>query len=286
MIDPRFVFFSEKLNQLNHVLVALDSAILDDGADKLPAWVSTAFPEDTLNLNLVTRRLVSDIYQTLNYVNELKSNETLKLPGFIGSSQATLDCAYTVNAIKTELEDILRSFSESRALGMKLRADLKLYLQGEGFVRPHFKHITRSLPILTERPVLIGFSQSQSKGYFPRLSIREAEEKLLAYGEIHAHIQLQLNKLAKLTEPKDTPIFRVIREERHGIINANIKYASGSRKSKRVSLPLLFPTEPQQPPPQWSINTPKGSQAHTTVVRSDTLYLGEPFLPTLHAYLL
>ena len=83
MIDPRFVFFSEKLNQLNHVLVALDSAILDDGADKLPAWVCTAFPEDTLNLNPVTRRLVSDIYQTLNYVNELKSNETLKLPGFI-----------------------------------------------------------------------------------------------------------------------------------------------------------------------------------------------------------
>jgi hypothetical protein len=74
----------------------------------------------------------------------------------------------------------------------------QLYYTGLG--RIHLKQLYRHIPILTHRPEKIGFTWYSNGRSIKKLTITQAQNKLLAMGEEKSHIQQQLQKLNTLPE--------------------------------------------------------------------------------------
>ncbi|MDT0500479.1 MULTISPECIES: DNA replication terminus site-binding protein [unclassified Halomonas] len=158
------------------------------------------------------------------------------------------------------------------------------HLRGEGLARVHLKQCWRAIPA-SEAPLtrvrLAWYSSGRS---IKKLTVREAEQKLLTFDSEAPHIRIQLRKLAGI--PSGEPLAQVQRQA--PLMRANLFYREPledgrTRRAMNVALPLFVPS-PDGRLPDHNLPPLQPPETRTRARRRDEKLEDEPFLPSLRVY--
>lgn len=212
--------------------------------------------------------------------------------GLIAADEDLLEHVTRVNAAKANFAEILaRIRLEAATLIPELKAVLPFrhpalhtHLRGQGLARLHLKQCWRTLPVADaplSRARLAWYSSGRS---IKKLSVHDAEKKLLALDQDAPHIRIQLQRLAGIPdrEPlaqvqKQAPLMRANLFFREPLVDGRL------RRAMNVALPLFIPSHTGQLPDH---NTPPPfpNDKRTRAKRSDERLEDEVFLPSLRVY--
>jgi hypothetical protein len=215
------------------------------------------------------------------------------------ANEEAIDLAIKINQAKDDFKALVQTVQKSdKDLWLSQKAQLnsrhqnlrnQLYYTGLG--RIHLKQLYRHIPILQQRPEKIGFTWYSNGRSIKKLSISQAQDKLLAMGEEKAHIQQQLQKLNTL--PEHETLAQI--QTQVPVVRANLVFkllndkghVETLRKAMNVSLPLLVPEEDNPALPSFNQIDEQPPQQRTRIARCDFKICEEVFLPSLrvHRYL-
>ncbi|MBL4796494.1 MAG: DNA replication terminus site-binding protein [Oleispira sp.] len=238
-------------------------------------------------------------YQDIWYRDQQDGRETRSCYGLVMANEAIITLAQEINLAKDTFKSLVQQIQKTdKDLWLSQKAQLntrhqtlrnQLYYTGLG--RIHLKQLYRHIPILPHRPEKIGFTWYSNGRSIKKLTVAQAETKLLAMGEEKVHIQQQLQKLNTLPEHE---ILAQIQTQ-VPVVRANLVYkllnekghSETIRKAMNVSLPLLVPEESSPLLPSFNQIDEQPPVARTRIARSDFKICEEMFLPSLrvHRYL-
>lgn len=212
--------------------------------------------------------------------------------GLIAADEALLEHVAAVNAAKAHFGDILGLIrQESTALIPELKAVLPFrhpalhtHLRGQGLARLHLKQCWRALPVADAPLSRVRLSWYSSGRSIKKLTVRDAEQKLLALDHGSPHVRIQLERLA--TIPDGEPLAQV--QKQAPLMRANLFFqeplADGRvRRAMNVALPLFIPS-PDGRLPNYNLPPPFPSEKRTRAKRSDERLEEDVFLPSLRVY--
>ncbi|GAA3895387.1 hypothetical protein GCM10022228_03050 [Halomonas cibimaris] len=218
--------------------------------------------------------------QTRNYI------------GLVAANDALLDAVIRANAAKSRFSDALQAIkqqapsllSEGRERLPRRHPRVQTVLERNGLARLHLKQCWRHLPV-AEAPVSrVRFAWYSSGRSIKRLSVRQAEEKLLALDSDAAHVRLQLRRLAGI--PSSEPLAQV--QPQAPLMRANLFFteplADGhTRRALNAAMPIFVPSaQGRLPHTNCPALTPP--EKRTRARRRDEKLEHEPFLPSLRVY--
>lgn len=212
--------------------------------------------------------------------------------GLIAANEALLDEVASVNAAKARFADLLgRIRKESAAMIPEIKAVLPFrhpalhnHLRGQGLARLHLKQCWRALPVADAPLSRVRLAWYSSGRSIKKLSVREAEQKLLALDHEAPHIRIQLRKLAGI--PDSEPLAQV--QKQAPLMRANLFFQEPltdgrQRRAMNVALPLFIPSADGKLP-DYNLPPPFPNEKRTRAKRSDERLEEEVFLPSLRVY--
>ncbi|MDR5865986.1 DNA replication terminus site-binding protein [Halomonas koreensis] len=248
------------------------------------AW---AFGEARADADWLHRTLLDFWYQ-----DGQDGRSTRSHVGLIAAPEPVMAQAVAVNAAKRAFAAQLARIRErAPSLVPEAKAVLPFrhprlhgHLRGSGLARLHLKQCWRAIP-LAEAPVArVRLAWYTSGRSIKRLTVREAEQKLLALDTEAAHVRIQLERLAGL--PDREPLAQVQRQA--PLMRANLFFREPlddgrRRRAMNVALPLFLPAEDGRLPDH---NQPPAQppQARTRSRRRDERLEPEPLLPSLRVH--
>lgn len=212
--------------------------------------------------------------------------------GLIAADQQILEHVEKVNEAKDDFAGILAKIREHAAdLIPEIKAVLPFrhpalhaHLTGQGLARLHLKQCWRAIPVANAPLSRVRLAWYSSGRSIKKLSVRDAEKKLLALDTESPHIRIQLKHLAGI--PDSEPLAQV--QKQAPLMRANLFFteplADGrERRAMNVALPLFIPSTdgllPDHNQPQ-----PTPQEKRTRAKRSDERLEDTPFLPSLRIY--
>jgi hypothetical protein len=212
--------------------------------------------------------------------------------GLIAADQQILEHVEKVNEAKDDFAGILAKIREHAAdLIPEIKAVLPFrhpalhaHLTGQGLARLHLKQCWRAIPVANAPLSRVRLAWYSSGRSIKKLSVRDAEKKLLALDTESPHIRIQLKHLAGI--PDSEPLAQV--QKQAPLMRANLFFteplADGrERRAMNVALPLFIPSTdgllPDHNQPQ-----PTPQERRTRAKRSDERLEDTPFLPSLRIY--
>jgi hypothetical protein len=268
-------------------------------------WVPLPEDEESNYYAMLNRAIHS--YLDLWYEGDQDGRETRSYPGLIGADEQLLKLATEVNQHKDRFQQVVQALQEQDSKAWKKLHDLlpeknthiRQLLSMSGIGRLHLKQIYRHIPILEKKPAKVGFSWYTSGKSIKRISTEEAARLLLQLSQESPHIQIQLDKLARIS-PKE-PLARL--QTLAPIVRANIVYQSeitnadedtkrkksitdnpAERKAMNVSLPIMFQLAKNTAFPNHNEISLIPPTERTRVRRSDIRIEDEPFLPSIRVF--
>lgn len=218
--------------------------------------------------------------ETRNYIALVVADETL------------LEKCNAINAAKTHISDVLRHIKQThpKALGQikqqlpKRHPEVDQVLRQSGLARLHLKQCWRHLPIAPAPVSRVRFAWYSSGRSIKKLTVSEAEQKLLALDTHAPHIRIQLRKLAGI--PSSEPLAQV--QTQAPLMRANLFFTEPlddgqTRRAMNVALPLIVPS-PRQQLPHIKMPPLEPPTQRTRAKRRDEKLAPEPFLPSLRVY--
>ncbi|WP_458525822.1 DNA replication terminus site-binding protein [Onishia taeanensis] len=212
--------------------------------------------------------------------------------GLIAADARMLEQVAEVNQAKDAFARILSEIREHAAdLIPEIKAilpfrhpTLHAHLIGQGLARLHLKQCWRSLPVANAPLSRVRLAWYSSGRSIKRLSVREAETKLLALDVDAPHIRIQLKQLAGI--PDGEPLAQV--QKQAPLMRANLFFseplADGrERRAMNVALPLFIPSADGRLP-HHNAPLPSPQEKRTRAKRSDERLEDTPFLPSLRVY--
>ncbi|WP_207061085.1 DNA replication terminus site-binding protein [Motiliproteus sp. SC1-56] len=273
----RVVEAFESLNrQLDHLKNWLDRS-------DLPFWVPLTEEEQARGLDPRTRLV--ELCCNLWYRHAGDGRRTDSRHGLVAADAAGLACAHAVNRAKQEFQQALGALRQlektdwSRQLGRR-PSDLREALSSKGLARLHLRQCYRQIPCTDQHPERVGFNWYCSGRSIQRIRADKAHAALLKLDTHSAHIQVQLDKVARL--PPHTGLARV--QQQAPLMRANIVHSDGSRRACNLSLPLFFAWDPARPFPDFNQPTLSPPPTRQRRVRSDCRIEATPFLPSLRVH--
>lgn len=258
-------------------------------------WI--ALSEDEINLSPLKK--ACSYYQDIWYQDQQDGRETRSCYGLVMANNEVITLAQEINRAKDTFRALVQNIQKTdKDLWLSNKAQLnnrhqnlrnQLYYTGLG--RIHLKQLYRHIPILPRRPEKIGFTWYSNGRSIKKLTVAQAETKLLAMGEEKSHIQQQLQKLNTLPE------YEVLAQiqTQVPVVRANLVYkitnekgnSETIRKAMNVSLPILVPEESSPLLPKYNQIDEQPPAARTRIARNDFKICEEVFLPSLrvHRYL-
>ncbi|MFC3283218.1 DNA replication terminus site-binding protein [Litchfieldella rifensis] len=212
--------------------------------------------------------------------------------GLVAADEHLLDHVASVNAAKADFAAILaRIRHEAAALIPELKAVLPFrhpalhtHLRGQGLARLHLKQCWRALPLADAPLSRVRLAWYSSGRSIKKLSVRDAEKKLLALDHEAPHVRIQLRRLAGIpdSEPlaqvqKQAPLMRANLFFREPLVDGRL------RRAMNVALPLFIPS-PDGRLPDHNTPPPFPNDKRTRAKRSDERLEDEVFLPSLRVY--
>ena len=238
-------------------------------------------------------------YQDIWYKDQQDGRETRSCYGVVMASEEIIERAHRVNHAKDAFKALVQQaqktdkdgWLEQKSLLNRRHESLRQQLYYTGLARIHLKQIYRHIPILPLSPEKIGFSWYCNGRSIKKMSVAQAQDKLLAIGEEKEHIQQQLKKLNTL--PAHEILAQI--QSQVPVVRANLVYkvrnekghADTVRKAMNVSLPLLVPDNNHHLLPTFNQINDQPPETRTRIARSDFKISEEVFLPSLrvHRYL-
>ncbi len=212
--------------------------------------------------------------------------------GLVAAGEALVEAVARANATKAAFSALLARIKESepelipeaKAVLPFRHPELHDHLRGQGLARVHLKQCWRAIP-LAEAPLarvrLAWYSSGRS---IKRMTVQEAEQKLLKLDTDAAHVRIQLRRLAGI--PSGEPLAQVQRQA--PLMRANLFYREPlddgrTRRAMNVALPLFVPSADGRLP-DHNLPPPHPPEQRTRARRRDEKLEDEPFLASLRVY--
>ena len=236
-----------------------------------------------------SQALQNAIQSTVNiwYQSQGDGRRTDNCYGLIGVKPEIIPLINQVNESKQTFQKTIQSFpaefGQPSEVLHKRSEQLSASLERTGLARLHLKQCYRQIPVLQQTPLKIGLNWYTSGRSIKKLSIEDAEKKLLKMDYGKPHIQMQLDALARLQAGE----YLAQLQEQVPVMRANIIWQENGekiRKARNCPLPLFFPLPDNAAFPEHNkppIEAPKTRQRQ---LRSDVLIEPEVYLPSLRAH--
>lgn len=212
---------------------------------------------------------------------------TQNLYGLVAVDEVLYNALEALNQSKQNFQREVKRFqhqTDTPASLLKKRAELlSQSLQHQGLARLHLKQCYRQLPLLPEHPDKVGFSWYSSGRSIKKLTVQDAEAKLLKLDTSQKHIQLQLQALANI--PSAEPLAQL--QTQVPVMRANILWkqqGEKQRKARNCPLPLFFLMDAKKAFPEYNAPAPRPPEQRTRMARSDLSIDPTPFLPSLRVH--
>lgn len=258
-------------------------------------WVALSEDEE----NLADLDKARSYYQDIWYKDQQDGRETRSCYGLVMANDGLIELAHSANSAKDHFKKLVQSVQKNhkdwwlneKSQLNKRHHNLREQLYFNGLSRIHLKQLYRHIPILAQRPEKIGFTWYSNGRSIKKLTIADAQKKLLAMGEDKRHIQQQLQKLNTLPEHEllaqiqtQAPVVRANLVFKQKNKDGNIE---SIRRAMNVSLPLLIPEEGNPLMPSFNQISDQPPTERTRIARNDFKICEEVFLPSLriHRYL-
>ena len=265
-------------------------------------WVPLPEDEEPNYHSMLNRAIRS--YLDLWYEGDQDGRETRSYPGLIGADDTLLKMAWKVNQHKDRFQQIVQALQEQdgkvwkklHALLPEKNTHIRKLLSMSGIGRLHLKQIYRHIPILEKKPSKVGFSWYTSGKSIKRISTEDATRLLLQLSQESPHIQIQLDKLARISAKESLARLQTLAP----IVRANLVYQTeiaadekskksntdnpAERKAMNVSLPIMFPLTKNEEFPNHNEISLIPPTERTRLRRSDIRIEDEPFLPSIRVF--
>jgi hypothetical protein len=271
-------------NCFDDVLTALTQVTARFAEGSASAWTldGTSADADWLNTALfdMWHQQGQDGRETRNYVGLIAADDEL-MQAVLKANAAKSAFSECLQAIKQQAPALL---SESRSRLPGRHPQVEAVLERNGLARLHLKQCWRHLPV-AEAPVSrVRFAWYSSGRSIKRLSVQEAEKKLLALDSEAAHVRIQLRKLAGI--PSAEPLAQV--QPQAPLMRANLFFREPledgrKRRAMNVALPLFIPSADGRLPDH---NLPAATppENRTRARRRDERLEHDAFLPSLRVF--
>lgn len=245
-------------------------------------------PVDSERATAWLRQALQDVW----YQDGQDGRATRAYIGLVAASDDVMEAVAATNIAKAAFAALTaRIRDQAPALMSEAKAALPFrhpalndHLRGKGLARVHLKQCWRAIPV-SEAPLarvrLAWYSSGRS---IKKLTVQEAEQKLLTFDSEAPHIRIQLRKLAGI--PSGEPLAQVQRQA--PLMRANLFYREPledgrTRRAMNVALPLFVPS-PDGRLPDHNLPPPHPPEARTRARRSDERLEDDVFLPSLRVY--
>lgn len=279
-----YQLLAELEHAFDHIIEGVEHLVDTWSAARLPAW---AFSAQCADVDWLRQALLDVWYQdgqdgrtTSSHVGIVAADENT-LEAVNGLNDAKTRFAHTAAQIRQQAPGLI---PEIKAVLPFRHPQLHTHLMGTGLARLHLKQCWRSVP-LAEAPLsrvrLAWYSSGRS---ITRLTVADAEKRLLALDHEAPHIRIQLQRLAGI--PSSEPLAQVQRQA--PLMRANLFYrealANGrSRRAMNVSMPLFVPC-PDQRLPDHNMPSPQPPGERQRARRRDERLEDEAFLPSIRVF--
>lgn len=218
--------------------------------------------------------------ETRNYIAIVAANEEL-LEAINNVNQAKVKLSERLQHIKQALPE---SFSDAKSRLPQRHPQVDEALRRNGLARLHLKQSWRQLPIAQAPVSRVRFAWYSSGRSIKRMSVQEAEKRLLQLDTDAPHIRIQLRKLADI--PSSEMLAQV--QTQAPLMRANLFFteplADGhTRRALNAAMPIFVPDNGQRLP---HIKAPllHPPTTRTRARRRDEKLEQDAFLPSLRIY--
>lgn len=242
--------------------------------------------------NTPTRHWLREALLDMWHVQDQDGRETRNYIAIVAADEELLTAIDEVNQAKKRFAELLQiikqdfpqTLSDAKHRLPKRHPHVDDVLRRTGLARLHLKQSWRQLPI-AEAPVSrVRFAWYSSGRSIKRLTVQEAEKKLLQLDTDAPHVRIQLRKLASI--PSSEVLAQV--QTQAPLMRANLFFTEPlndghTRKALNAAMPIFVPATHQQLP---HINLP-ASEPPTTRTRArrrDEKLEQDVFLPSLRIY--
>lgn len=271
-------------DRFDHLMATIEAALAIYERQMPPTWV---FHQPTIDTGWLRKALLDMWHQ-----EGQDGRETRNYVGIIGADEALIESISTINQAKTLISELIQKIKDSspkKVSEIKQRLPARHpyvddVLQQSGFARLHLKQCWRHIPV-AEAPVsrirLAWYSSGRS---IKRLSVQEAERKLMQLDTQAPHVRIQLRKLASL--PNSEILAQV--QAQAPLMRANLFFTEPledghTRRALNIAMPLFVPA-PEQRLPHVNLPPLHPPTERTRARRRDEKLEHEPFLPSLRIY--
>ncbi|WP_227367899.1 DNA replication terminus site-binding protein [Halomonas sp. M20] len=283
-MELQYRLLAELEAAFDHLVERIDALLDIYTASPGKAWALESPRPDAQWL----RRVLLDFW----YQDGQDGRVTRSYVGLIAASETLLDAVAEVNAAKSRFAAILATIREQAiSLIPEIKTVLPFrhpalhdHLRGQGLARLHLKQCWRHLPVADAPLSRVRLAWYTSGRSIKRLTVREAEQKLLTLDSDAPHVRIQLKRLAGI--PDGEPLAQVQRQA--PVMRANLFFqeplADGrSRKAMNLPLPLFIPA-PDGQLPHYNQPLPRPPQGRTRAKRSDERLEDDVFLPSIRVF--
>ncbi|WP_075881889.1 hypothetical protein [Vreelandella massiliensis] len=288
----RFELIHQASECFDRILAAIDTVCERYEKEQPHAWAM-----NTVHTNADwLRRVLSDMWHDAG----VAGNATSKHTAVIAASPELREAFHTLNELKGEFHEIAdemkgtqptyNSQSVLKEEIAKQHPQLRAHLNTAGLARLSLKKTWRRLFVFDEPVRHVGIGWYVSGRSIVKISVEDAEKRLIKLGADQPHVAIQLKKLANL--PPGEPLALVRKQS--PLLRCNIQFAETDENPKprpvafNSSMPLIVPPDlhtgllpPLRTPPAQP-HEPRGESQR----RKDTKVEDSPFLPSIcvHRY--
>ncbi|SDN08609.1 DNA replication terminus site-binding protein [Vreelandella arcis] len=282
---PAYHLLEQLERRFDDLMLALEALASRYEQQTPPTW--QLLPADDSSSNWLRTALFDVWHQTGQ-----DGRETRNYLGIVVANDELMAAVNHVNLAKAAFNEGLQqikttapnALSDAKANLPARHPDVQTILRKEGLARLHLKQCWRQLPVADAEVAKVRFAWYQSGRSIKRITVREAEQKLLQLDTKAPHIMLQLKRLAGL--PSGEALAQV--QSQAPLMRANLFFthplADGhTRRALNVAMPLFVPSTNAGLP---NIKAPPShpQPARTRATRRDEKLEPDVFLPSLRVY--
>ncbi|WP_447556484.1 DNA replication terminus site-binding protein [Vreelandella sp. EE22] len=278
-----------------HLFYELDALFdaLMDAIDKAATRYEESSPltwqlESSVHDSSWFRQALMDMW----HVEGQDGRETRNYIAVIAADENLLVAVTAVNQAKSAISALIsriKALSPAALTQAKLRLPERHphvddVLRKSGMARLHLKQCWRHIPIAPAPVSRVRLAWYTSGRSIKKLSVQEAEKKLLQFDTDAPHIRIQLGKLAGI--PSGETLAQV--QAQAPLMRANLFFTEPlldghTRQALNIAMPLLVPA-PEARLPHIKAPVTQIPGPRTRAKRRDEKLEAEPFLPSLRIY--